>query len=619
MHRRATKPSEEFKESPESLSQNLPPDLVRLVDDFCQAATLSARNIGLIRLIHWTREDKRSHRNVARLLSLVEYLESDEPVRLKFQSSFGSLLAELHSISLFAEAGIPSDHSLPSEIMQRIIGRLIPAARAESDAAKLLVTLYSSERDVRSFLATPAGLLQRLIAALSPPNSPTFWRPQKRDLQEALRLLAARVSGIGLEPEMRDRSTSGGISESPFYQLVKSTEDLIGPASQANLATAVTAWKDVVEGCRLEMAQVYRHMESAGVSVELIFDLKKIEARLVRMVALIDVLTAAAPAEQTQAVQTLLGHLIEGRLSDRSLRSLLRENLNLIARKMVERTGHSGEHYIASNRAEYWQMWRAAIGGGLLTVFTAALKMRIVDAHLPPFIEGFAAGTNYAVSFVLLQVFGLVLATKQPAATAATFAGIIRNNRGVERSSKLTDFVARITSTQLAAAIGNVVAVSVGAVLFEMLWSYIFAESYLPPESAMHVYKTLHPFASGTAFYAAVTGVILWLAALAGGWFENFTVYYRFTDAVAQHPLGLRIGKSWMGKVASVLEHNLGGWSTSVVLGYLLGFTPVFGRFFGIPLDVRHVTLSTGTLALAAARYGTWSLGRAWFYHAVEG
>ncbi len=133
MHRRATKPSEEFKESPESLSQNLPPDLVRLVDDFCQAATLSARNIGLIRLIHWTREDKRSHRNVARLLSLVEYLESDEPVRLKFQSSFGSLLAELHSISLFAEAGIPSDHSLPSEIMQRIIGRLIPAARATSD------------------------------------------------------------------------------------------------------------------------------------------------------------------------------------------------------------------------------------------------------------------------------------------------------------------------------------------------------------------------------------------------------------------------------------------------------------------------------------------------------
>ena len=619
MHGPAIELTGDSKDPQATVSPNPPPELVRLVEEFCEATTLGDRNAGLIRLIQWTREDKRSHRNVARLVAFVEYLDADEPVRLKFQSSFGSLLAELHSISLFAEAGIPSDHSLPSEIMQRIAGRLLPAARAESDAAKLLVTLYSSERDVRSFLTTPAELLERLIAVLSPPNSPTFWRPQQRDLQEALRLLAARVSGIGLEPEMRDRSTSGGIFESPFYRLVQSTEDLIGQMSQTDLAAAVTAWKEVVNGCKLEMAQVHRHMESAGVSVELIFDLKKIEARLLRMAALVDVLAAATPPEQTQAVQTLLGHLIEGRRSDRSLRSLLRENLNLIARKMVERTGHSGEHYIASNRTEYWQMWRAAAGGGLLTVITAALKMRIVDAHLPPFIEGLAAGTNYAISFVLLQVFGLVLATKQPAATAATFAGIIRNNRGVERSSKLTDFVARITSTQLAAAIGNVVAVSLGAVLFEMLWSYIFSETYLPPESATHVYETLHPFASGTAFYAAVTGVILWLAALAGGWFENIAVYYRFTDAIAQHPLGLRIGKSWMSKVASVLENNLGGWSTSIVLGYLLGFTPVFGRFFGIPLDVRHVTLSTGTLALAAARYGTWSLGRAWFYHAVEG
>src|SRR5208283_2287543 len=123
---------------------------------------------------------------------------------------------------------------------------------------------------------------------------------------------------------------------------------------------------------------------------------------------------------------------------------------------------------------------------------------------------------------------------------------------------------------------------------------------FLSTESATHVYETLHPLASGTAFYAIVTGVILWMAALAGGWCENFAVYYRLTDAVAQHPFGLRIGQARMTKVSRVLQRNLGGWSTSIVLGYLLGFTPVIVRFFGIPLDVRHVTLSTGTLALAA-------------------
>jgi site-specific recombinase len=45
----------------------------------------------------------------------------------------------------------------------------------------------------------------------------------------------------------------------------------------------------------------------------------------------------------------------------------------------------------------------------------------------------------------------------------------------------------------------------------------------------------------------------------------------------------------------------------------------VIARFFGIPFDVRHVTLSTGTLALAAARFGTSSFGKDWFYYAIAG
>jgi site-specific recombinase len=285
----------------------------------------------------------------------------------------------------------------------------------------------------------------------------------------------------------------------------------------------------------------------------------------------------------------------------------------------VDRTGDTGEHYIANSKPEYRQMWLAAIGGGLLTVFTAAVKLRLIEANLPPFVEGFASGTNYAISFILLQVFGLVLATKQPATTAAAFARIIRDNRGPERSSKLTDFVARITSTQLAAAIGNVAAVAVGAVLFEMLWRLIFRESYLPELSANHVYETLNPFASGTALFAIETGVVLWLAALAGSWVENAAVYYRLADAVAQHPLGLKVGEAFSSRMSRIVKHNIGGWATSIVLGYLLGFTPIFGKFFGLPLDIRHVTLSSGTLALAAARFGIGTLGSRWFLHAVVG
>ena len=33
----------------------------------------------------------------------------------------------------------------------------------------------------------------------------------------------------------------------------------------------------------------------------------------------------------------------------------------------------------------------------------------------------------------------------------------------------------------------------------------------------------------------------------------------------------------------------------------MLGMTPVLGKFFGLPLDVRHVTLNSGILSLATS------------------
>lgn len=593
-------------------------DLRQAITAFCDATTLRKRHATFVQIVRWTRAG-RHRMEQPRLLTLVRLFEDDPELRQQVQHSLGEMLAQLDFLALFAETGLPSVHSFTTEVVQRLAAKVVPSAREDTDARKLLIDLFSWRRSAQQFAALSPEIFERVAGVLTPDDRSNFWQRQERDLEEALRLLAARISGLGLQPEMRERSTASGIARSPFYELVRTTEELVAPASPEAAPAALDAWKQDVARCRAEMEAVYEHMESAGISVELVFDLKTIQACLVRMEAMAKLLSAAAPQKRLPAVQSLLIKLIEGNVSDKQISSLLRENLNLLARKVVDRTGDTGEHYIANSKPEYWQMWRAAIGGGLLTVFTAAFKLRIIEAHLPPFVEGFASGTNYAVSFVLLQVFGLVLATKQPATTAAAFARIIRDNRGLQRSSKLTDFVARITSTQLAAAIGNVAAVSAGAVLFEMLWRLIFRESYLPELSATHVYDTLDPFASGTALFAIETGVILWLAALAGSWIENAAVYYRLAEALAQHPAGSRLGEAFSRKMSRTVKHNIGGWATSIVLGYLLGFAPVLGEFFGLPLDVRHVTLSSGTLALAAARFGTTSLGNRWFYHAVVG
>jgi site-specific recombinase len=49
------------------------------------------------------------------------------------------------------------------------------------------------------------------------------------------------------------------------------------------------------------------------------------------------------------------------------------------------------------------------------------------------------------------------------------------------------------------------------------------------------------------------------------------------------------------------VTRHASGWGTNVSLGLMLGMVPAIGRFTGLPLDVRHVTLNSGILTLAAA------------------
>jgi len=51
----------------------------------------------------------------------------------------------------------------------------------------------------------------------------------------------------------------------------------------------------------------------------------------------------------------------------------------------------------------------------------------------------------------------------------------------------------------------------------------------------------------------------------------------------------------------------------------MLGMAPELGRVTGLPLDVRHVTLSTGMVSMAAASVGIESGRLAWLLLAIWG
>src|SRR3984957_6603732 len=589
---------------------------------FCAATSLVSQTGSLIELFSaiWLQRSERAFQ--ALLNSWLGMLEKDAALPTRFQQGWESMLGSLDSVSFFAEAGIPAQHALFREITSRLFQRWMPPPRADDDTARLFASVFCSSRAVQRFLDMDAALFARLSANLWGAEGFAAYPHVHQDLHEALRLLAARVSARGTSRAVRQRSADQSVEQSPSYALVFATEKFIECEHSADSGDCPEEcrenWLNAVYACRGELAIVRINMEDAGVNSPLVFDLGAMDAALDRMEML-----AATLVERTTkvsvAARLLLDTLVRGLLEDTRISSLIQQNFNLLARKTVERTGHGGEHYIAHDRREYWQMWGAAIGGGFLPVFTAALKLHLIGKHWPPFVEAMAIGTNYAVSFLLLQIFGFALATKQPAMTGATLADIIRRNRGASRRDQITEFGASISRTQLAAALGNIMAVSLGAVIFNLLWLRGYHTPYLPAAEAQKVYLSLRPLASATAIDAALTGVLLWLAGLIGGWCENFAVYHRIPAAIAQHPFRQTIGADRMQRVANWVDRNIGPWSTSISLGYLLAFFPVFAEFFGLPLDVRHVTLNTGMFAFAAARFGPTAFMHGWLYAAMVG
>jgi site-specific recombinase len=301
----------------------------------------------------------------------------------------------------------------------------------------------------------------------------------------------------------------------------------------------------------------------------------------------------------------LLSTLVRARIRDRSLRDVARTNVRLLARKIIERAGHTGEHYITKTRREWVAMLGAGAGGGVVMSMTTVLKFLLLHGHLPLFLEGLAASTNYAAGFLVMQLFGFALATKQPSMTAAALAGEIKT-RGPGKGDlePLVTLIARITRSQFAAAISNIFMVGLGALIFDLVYRQVTGHSFLDPETSAKTMLSFSPFRSGTVFYASLTGVMLWLSSICAGWLDNWATYRRLPDAIAQHRLGRIVGRGTMRFIGQRLKHGLAGIGGNVSIGVLLGMTPAIGKFFGLPLEVRHVTLSMASLTLAASEMG---------------
>jgi site-specific recombinase len=411
------------------------------------------------------------------------------------------------------------------------------------------------------------------------------------------------------------------LADQPFEQLPRAAEafkaamrDEGAHADPATLRQALQYLRALLDRCRKAALSVPEHLEIYGVSVDLMFEVEQLDARTQRIEALLDCLVSDQPKQELLRLTASLVRVVHAR---RSVRTLFGRHYSLMARKVAERSAETGAHYITRNASEYRQMLGSAAGGGAILAITTLIKFGLVALALAPFWGGVWAGINYAASFVVIHLLHWTVATKQPAMTAPAMAQRLQNIGDDAGLAGFVDEVAHLLRSQMAGIVGNLtVVIPVVAALQGLSW-VVFGAPLVAVEEAKYVLHSLSFFGPSLLF-AAFTGVLLFASSLIAGWVENWFAFYRLESAIAWNPAIItRFGAARAQAWAHWWAGNISGLAANVSLGLLLGLSPALLGFIGLPLDVRHVTLSTGQLAAAVGTLGWQTMATATFWWCV--
>lgn len=546
-------------------------------------------------------------------------LERNPELKVNIQKVFTFTLQELSSIEFLCEVGLPSQIGLIGELLDKTTSKILPKKPIGHMLSELMTTLFPDEEDVVWIKSLDEATLEKLSSLFGGDNEQ--YPHLKSDIEDALIYLTSQIVAIGLSPGIRKRIPHKKMKSLPFFYLsgklnlyLKTKDD----PSQSELSNTLMAellhlLKDTEEA----IAEVYVHLDRFGVSTHLVFQLERMKLFLKRTYSLLEI--ADTEHLSKQKISHLVAELVEQSLTQRSAMGIFSNNATLLAQKIVENNSETGMHYIAKDRKSYWKMVRSAAGGGLLTGMTVFMKYFIGTLAINKFFYGFFSTLNYAGSFLLIQFAGFTLATKQPAATASALAKKLEMTEGRAGIEALTDEIVFLTRTQIAAVFGNLAAV-IPVVLLVNFAYYFFNGSWIFSQSAAHY--TLHTtdILGPSIIYAIFTGFLLWLSSVIAGWAGNWYTFNQLSYLIVNNKkIKTVITEEGAKRFASFMDHGVTGMAGSISLGFFLGFVPELLKFVGIPLEVRHVTLSTGALAASMPTLGVEALQSSEFARAAIG
>ena len=603
-------------------------DLTALINSADPRSSQAERHLWMVRLMEWLRHapshdatapsDEARARTplpAVRLKHLLNQIERHDPLRQRVQGLTEAFWADIDASALYADLGFGVRRSFGSELLARVQARVLPSTPDTRDLAQLFGLLFEPQ-DAPWLQALDGATLARVVGLFGPPAA-----TPRTALLDAITMLVSAVHAGGYAPALRHRMDPALVQTEPFRQIAPAAAGLRLAVLEDRHADALKEalyLRALLDACRQAAASVMPHLETYGVSVNIVYDLDQLVGRTHRIEQLVNCVLTPEPVNEGMR---LLLELLQAMQQRRSVRALFANHYSMLARQVAERSAETGEHYITRDRLEYRTMLGRACGGGAVIAGTTFVKFAVMALGMTAFWTGFWSGVNYALSFVIVMLLHWTVATKQPAMTAPAMAAALPSGRASsdEELASFVDKVAQLIRSQTAGILGNLVVCGPLVLAIQWLAIALSGQPLVSKADAQYILQSV-TLLGPVALFAAFTGVLLFVSSLIAGWAENWFVYHRLDSAIAWNPrIVARLGAARARRWASWWRANISGVASNVSLGMMLGLVPPVAAFFGLPIDVRHVTLSTGQLAAALGALGWDLLFESAFWWCVAG
>jgi site-specific recombinase len=528
-------------------------------------------------------------------------LEKDEEFKLKIQQEIGALLLNLKIRKYFCDENIIEENNLISVFTSRISKIILPQIDDDQSLNSILNTLFYDKKYLNWIQKVDQDLWRKVIVHfdLNQESSIKLWIEQ---LEDVATILMDRIKGGYCDSELLRYMPTPLYNQGIFNTLESYVKQI---SEKKDFSIPFTNIEELVHECDQYLSDILMQKDQKGISLKITLKVNRLKEQLKRLKDVLNLLYLNQTSDASELVSFIITYIIQLYAPKNYIREQLSNNLNLVTFMATYHNGQTGENYITKTKLGYYKMIESSSMGGFIVAILCFFKLYISSCQLSPFIEAMGYSLNYAIGFSAIYLLKFTLATKQPAMTAANIARTFAQGNDEIQTKQFTILFSRLSRSQFVAFIGNVLMSFLIATSIFIILKHVFHLEVVSQEKATKWFEeTSFPYFE-IFWYAAIAGVFLFISGLSSGLFINRLRYSNVINRLYHHPvLKMSLSISRRKKIVQWFEKNAGGLFGNIVLGFLLGFAFLIGKFLGIPFDIRHITFQAGNFAIAIGGLG---------------